>query len=110
MLYNIYRQTSKIFSQKFPRKVARIKYKFYLCSAFDKNTGLWCNGNITDSGPVVPGSNPGSPTKQTALCAVCFFILKTKESAQRLKNASAAHSNNKLSFKQYIKQCGFIFS
>ena len=79
MLYNIYRQTSKIFSQKFPRKVARIKYKFYLCSAFDKNTGLWCNGNITDSGPVVPGSNPGSPTKQTAHNAVCFFILKNKK-------------------------------
>ena len=77
MLYNIYRQTSKIFSQKFPRKVARIKYKFYLCSAFDKNTGLWCNGNITDSGPVIPGSNPGSPTKQTAHNAVCFFILPT---------------------------------
>lgn len=25
--------------------------------------GLWCNGNTTDSGPVIPGSNPGSPTK-----------------------------------------------
>ena len=24
--------------------------------------GLWCNGNTTDSGPVIPGSNPGSPT------------------------------------------------
>ena len=25
--------------------------------------GIWCNGNTTDSGPVIPGSNPGSPTK-----------------------------------------------
>ena len=25
--------------------------------------GLWCNGNTTDSGPVFPGSNPGSPTE-----------------------------------------------
>ena len=25
--------------------------------------GLWCNGNTTDSGPVFPGSNPGSPTR-----------------------------------------------
>ena len=24
--------------------------------------GLWCNGNTTDSGPVFPGSSPGSPT------------------------------------------------
>lgn len=24
--------------------------------------GIWCNGNTTDSGPVIPGSNPGSPT------------------------------------------------
>ena len=28
--------------------------------------GLWCNGNTTDSGPVIPGSNPGSPTKKAA--------------------------------------------
>ena len=27
--------------------------------------GLWCNGNTTDSGPVIPGSNPGSPTQHT---------------------------------------------
>lgn len=27
--------------------------------------GLWCNGNTTDSGPVIPGSNPGSPTQYT---------------------------------------------
>ena len=26
-----------------------------------KNNGLWCNGNTTDSGPVILGSNPGSP-------------------------------------------------
>ena len=25
--------------------------------------GIWCNGNTTDSGPVIPGSNPGIPTK-----------------------------------------------
>lgn len=24
---------------------------------------LWCNGNTTDSGPVIPGSSPGSSTK-----------------------------------------------
>ena len=24
--------------------------------------GLWCNGNTTDSGPVILGSSPSSPT------------------------------------------------
>jgi hypothetical protein len=27
-----------------------------------QNIGIWCNGNTTDSGPVIPGSNPGIPT------------------------------------------------
>ena len=27
---------------------------------------LWCNGNTTDSGPVILGSNPGSSTRKTA--------------------------------------------
>ena len=31
-----------------------------------KNNGLWCNGNTTDSGPVILGSNPGSPAKSTS--------------------------------------------
>ena len=30
----------------------------------NKNIGLWCNGNTTDSGPVIPGSSPGSPTRK----------------------------------------------
>ena len=32
-----------------------------------KIIGLWCNGNTTDSGPVIPGSNPGSPTESTTM-------------------------------------------
>ena len=42
--------------------------KLYLCIVKQKMThtrfsfGLWCNGNTTDSGPVFPGSSPGSPT------------------------------------------------
>ncbi len=27
-----------------------------------KTIGIWCNGNTTDSGPVIPGSSPGIPT------------------------------------------------
>ena len=30
----------------------------------DGQIGLWCNGNTTDSGPVFPGSSPGSPTEE----------------------------------------------
>ena len=30
-----------------------------------RNIGLWCNGNTSDSGPDIPGSSPGSPTKLT---------------------------------------------
>ncbi len=26
--------------------------------------GIWCNGNTTDSGPVIPGSSPGIPTRE----------------------------------------------
>ena len=29
-----------------------------------KHIGIWCNGNTTDSGPVIPGSSPGIPTGQ----------------------------------------------
>src|SRR5690606_1767673 len=28
-----------------------------------RSNGEWCNGNTTGSGPVVPGSNPGSPAR-----------------------------------------------
>ena len=30
-----------------------------------KHIGIWCNGNTTDSGPVIPGSSPGIPTSLT---------------------------------------------
>ena len=37
--------------------------------------GLWCNGNTTDSGPVFPGSSPGSPTKKAFLMVgKAFFV------------------------------------
>ena len=35
-----------------------------------KDSGLWCNGNTTDSGPVFPGSNPGSPTATVSVASV----------------------------------------
>ena len=37
--------------------------------------GIWCNGNTTDSGPVIPGSNPGIPTKRASFISLkdAFF-------------------------------------
>ena len=42
-----------------------------------KNNGIWCNGNPTDSGPVIPGSSPGIPTasKSKLNFQLGFFIL-----------------------------------
>ena len=28
--------------------------------------GVWCNGNTTDSGPVILGSSPSTPTRESA--------------------------------------------
>ena len=45
--------------------------------------GIWCNGNTTDSGPVIPGSNPGTPTNNSRRftriggCSVLQAILGT---------------------------------
>ena len=39
--------------------------------------GLWCNGNTTDSGPVILGSNPGSPTKRDRQTPVSSLFMLT---------------------------------
>ena len=50
-----------------------------------KNNGLWCNGNTTDSGPVILGSNPGSPAKKEAVSQTrkqpLFFMPSAARSA-----------------------------
>ena len=33
---------------------------------FANDIGVWCNGNTTDSGPVILGSSPSTPTERTA--------------------------------------------
>lgn len=41
---------------------------------------LWCNGNTTDSDPVVLGSNPGNSTKNiTLLLNFCSTFVNTNE-------------------------------
>ena len=36
---------------------------FFVSLQPQNGIGVWCNGNTTDSGPVIPGSNPGTPTQ-----------------------------------------------
>ena len=41
--------------------------------------GIWCNGNTTDSGPVIPGSSPGIPTHMVRHLSVMkgvFFVYR----------------------------------
>ena len=36
--------------------------------------GIWCNGNTTDSGPVIPGSSPGIPTSSSLSSIINLHI------------------------------------
>ena len=49
------------------------KNKFYFCTV-ERDIELWCNGNTTDSGPVIPGSNPGSSTEKPHSNGAAFSI------------------------------------
>ena len=47
-----------------------------------KHIGIWCNGNTTDSGPVILGSSPSIPTYEKVqqmivapFCVIRHFIL-----------------------------------
>ena len=61
---------NRVFLEKSYVKVCRFQKKRYLCNVKNeirllaKDIGIWCNGNTTDSGPVIPGSNPGIPTNR----------------------------------------------
>ena len=50
------------------------KNKFYFCTV-ERDIELWCNGNTTDSGPVIPGSNPGSSTRKDGQRPSFFFVV-----------------------------------
>ena len=43
--------------------------------------GIWCNGNTTDSGPVIPGSSPGIPTREHLSFERCFFFIPPRLSS-----------------------------
>ena len=43
--------------------MACVGYDAHLPNGDEIAHGAWCNGNTTGSDPVIPGSNPGAPTK-----------------------------------------------
>ena len=47
------------------------------------NFGVWCNGNTTDSGPVILGSNPSTPTKRSLKQSVSEIFLLMDNSLLR---------------------------
>ncbi len=49
----------------------------YICTR-KRAIGLWCNGNTTDSGPVILGSNPGSPTQKDDFSVVFFCATRIR--------------------------------
>ena len=45
------------------KKVSTFAPQFRKLMSKEQNFGIWCNGNTTDSGPVILGSSPSIPTK-----------------------------------------------
>ena len=58
------------FLKKIGPTSCRYRKKWYLCTAI----GLWCNGNTTDSGPVIHGSSPCSPTERAKIERFLLFF------------------------------------
>ena len=69
-----------------------------------KNNGIWCNGNTTDSGPVIPGSSPGIPTALKSklnfqLGFFCFIPLPYYNRTQKGKQLA----NKEKQLKQQVQ-------
>lgn len=73
--------------------------------------GLWCNGNTSDSGPDIPGSSPGSPTKkcknQMIFALFCWFFFLDK-----IKTGFIAISNETCFFYSFrsVKESAYASS
>src|SRR3712207_5265453 len=79
MCFYIYQRVCYDFCKKKLRK-SLILQNICIFAPANLIIGLWCNGNTTDSGPVIPGSSPGSPTKKPrrfskSLRFFCFLLL-----------------------------------
>ena len=44
---------------------AKSSFLHSVCTDFAPVIGVWCNGNTTDSGPVILGSSPSTPTRKS---------------------------------------------
>ena len=44
------------------KKLSTFAPQFRKLMSRNNNIGIWCNGNTTDSGPVILGSSPSIPT------------------------------------------------
>ena len=67
--------------------------------------GIWCNGNTTDSGPVIPGSSPGIPTHMVRHLSVMkgvFFVYRNSV-------LWSIHSNKPQGFRPGV-YCIYFFS
>ena len=67
----------------------------------NKNNGLWCNGNTTDSGPVILGSNPGSPAikKEYINRCVPFLVNGCFQTGARQGGSACAISVSRLQLR-----------
>lgn len=74
-----------LFLEKSAEKFCRFKKTSTFALAIEKKNisfadiGIWCNGNTTDSGPVIPGSSPGIPTHTVRHLSVMkgvFFVYR----------------------------------
>ena len=73
----------------FSENLLQLKNKVLLLH-YQNNSELWCNGNTTDSGPVILGSNPGSSTKKPLIFQRFFLFLSYPvRSGSRCRNGSS---------------------
>ena len=87
----------RFFEKILPKKFA---FRVFFVSLQPQNgIGVWCNGNTTDSGPVIPGSNPGTPTQSLDLGRGFFIsnlgiITLSPSEEGMVSNKSFASANN----------------
>ena len=62
-------------SKAVPKKFCDLKSLLYLCTAFEQRIELWCNGNTSDFGSEILGSNPDSSTRENGLAYASPFSL-----------------------------------
>lgn len=64
-------------------------------SLHHKFIGRWCNGNTTDSGPVIEGSNPSRPT-QGSWKHGPFFYFNRRKTALEIILSKMSYNEKKL--------------